>query len=548
METPQATSTPLHGRVAAALAVLAFFALTIGLVAGTGNFSNGLRQADEFQIYELHSKAEDAGYLRAAGEYLYSKTFVSKRFIPVHLLQNLACILLYGSNLTLWYLHTTTVGALACSFLYFACRRMGFRVVEAAGLVVFTVVGEQSVIWWRQFNGENTAFLLLAIALYGLVRGAAPNAPARWNVLFIAAATLSALAKESFIVMLPALAVWRLWLVHAHHGLPLRDALRRDRNVYLALGAVLFAIAAFIGGILRTTSYHYAGYRGFEIDQFASIVADTFSPGRAWLLWLAAAATLIAHRRGSVKPATPYALLGPLAIAALILVPQWLLYMRSGYSGSNVVDMERYLIPAMLGVSFLTFALIRRLRESAPANRTASVAAAVLIAGVAAMGLHQFTVAWADGKAYSERVAKTVDFFDRIAAATTEDSQITVVYSVVSFREARRVSIRLQEVMNRPNLVFLPVPFDQSLDAFYDGVEKQMLYGDIFEQPIVDGSVAGADPIHAKSEVVLTTRDDLVEPLNELPWFDKTQYEAFDLELYRLTAFVRKPPAAPAAE
>jgi cell shape-determining protein MreD len=188
--------------------------------------------------------------------------------------------------------------------------------------------------------------------------------------------------------MIPALVYWSLWLTYQKTlkeqscfpsskqkflwgpgAVFLKRAPGRRRHLYIPVFLLLVCVVELIH-ILRnvgTTGVVYAGYEGFSLSGFLKTAVQMTLSTHGWiiLIQLAIIGILFYWKREKGEIASPiplHTLLWPVILAGLIVVPQVTLYMKSGIQ-------ERYLLPGVMGYTFLMVVLLRYIRLNTPLSR-----------------------------------------------------------------------------------------------------------------------------------------------------------------------------------
>lgn len=361
---------------------LAAIVLFWGVVlVGSGALFAGFHFIDDHEQMRMESD------LRAPGASLGQvvQTWVARdlkvRFRPLYYVHRVLLVKLIGTNWVLWELHQALLAVLTSLLLFAFCRRMGWAWTESILFPLLALVGPQAAIYWRLGPQEALGMLFLAAALYGMARAeTAPRRRAGYEALGLIAAALAALCKESFILVLPALAFWRVWLAEAAEppdaSPPLGwwGALRRARLsvavLLLVCAGGLFVVVSRVG----TENTGYAGVEGTGPGGALLCLWRGFSHYELYTLALGLAALFAANfaARRRVGPS----LIPALALFLLLLLPQGMLYAKSGIY-------ERYHLPAAVGLAFFLGWVYRALRR-----RNSWLALAFLVVLLANAGWH----------------------------------------------------------------------------------------------------------------------------------------------------------------
>lgn len=177
------------------------------------------------------------------------------RLRPVFLGWHFFKIALVGARPVPQHLLTLALGVLAAFALSRALRAAGADLASALLFPALVLLsGPQGDVWYLLFSSaETVAMPLLALALWGLAHAARRPASGRLDALWLGAAWLAALAKESFALVLPALLLLRVALESCAHEQSLWRTARARRGVLiwgLALCALVLAGAASLVWLL----------------------------------------------------------------------------------------------------------------------------------------------------------------------------------------------------------------------------------------------------------------------------------------------------------
>ena len=252
----------------------------------------------------------------------------------------------FGSHPFLWHGALLLWGTLTCYLLYLAVRMLGADIASATVFVLLLVLsGSQNWIWIDLVPAETFGMLMTGFAVWAIVVASRRPSTARWHVLVLVAVALAGLAKESFVLLIPALLALHLTCHRVLRGGTWRQS-AVALNGTLAVGAIIFVIE--IGLIGRSLLVMPAGYGASA----AGLSLASFDP-RQWLQLL----SVLPLNVRIVLAVTPFVWAGiwlaeresgssALAAAAVLVLwmaPQLVLYKNS--------MQERYLFPLVLGVA-----------------------------------------------------------------------------------------------------------------------------------------------------------------------------------------------------
>ena len=209
---------------------------------------SGFHFIDDHQILTMH---RDFVNIHSFGD--FKQFFVQllnihpDRFIPFYFVHRVFELAIFGTNHVLWSVYTGMMAVFSSFFLYIFSRKLDFSKLESLILPFTFIVGYQSVIWYELGRTENIGILMLSLTLMFMALSIKSK---RYNTLFetlfIISALLMSLCKESFILIIPALLLWKLWLYSNEKKISLLNSLKRNIFTVVLLATVVFAELIYI--------------------------------------------------------------------------------------------------------------------------------------------------------------------------------------------------------------------------------------------------------------------------------------------------------------
>jgi hypothetical protein len=450
------------------LAIALIPLVVFGFLVGTGNVTTGPRLTDDNQIYRLQIELAESGFLQVFVDDVSSRIGM-KRLVPIHCLHKVAQAALLGGDLVLWSLWVGALAALGGILLFVFCRLCDFSVFESLAFALLTIVGEQSVTWWRLFHGEGIGMVLVAGSMICMALRVRTGRRA-FELPFVALLVLAILVKESFILAAPAILLWKVWLTRVFTGASVVSAFRQSLASIVTVAVVSVAAVAIILFVFPSTDFGYAGWTGFRMDWIVRILRQYAWISDAWLLPVLLIVLLVARRifpraQEEDAPAEAAPPPGSGVFVALIwvslTVPQLLLNMQSGLSGGH--EYARYVLPAILGMALLVVLLLRRIRRELGAGSPVHVASIVLVSFVF---LLDGRVAWLSGQKYARVSRRNDTLLDTIGARVDPADPVVLAFSNSNLNQitgVMRVYYILRERHGFEEIYFLPVPGSPSM-------------------------------------------------------------------------------------
>lgn len=385
-----------------------------------------------------------------------------------------------GINFPLWAAYTGLQAVLTTFFFFVFARLINFSILEAVLFALLTTVGAQSAIWWMLGPAETIGTFLLSICLVLVALSATSS---RWQRIHLGVAVLSALlmslSKESYILMLPAIALLIVWLHKRRIGTWSKaiqsTAFSCIILLFLFLGELLF-VKYFVG---TTPEIGYAGFNGFHLSAVWQASRSLGMNGDWWIILISLFPLLIqSYQENSLKLGhstswkslyqTFSSLVILLILFALIVIPQAILYAKSGIS-------QRYLFPGIVAYSLLNIWLYRDTNQR---SKNLSQFILLLIGISLSFKLH---AVWGTARIFALEGKATNQLLTTIAANTTPTESILIVTNPLVYYEWNySIKKYLNYVSDRTNLYVASFEqvdtndFGKKLRTFYNGqtIEK----------------------------------------------------------------------------
>jgi len=457
--------------------VLFFVALLVfGIVSLSGNLLAGPRIVDDNQIFRLQQELSKSSFLDVAQNEINTRLWHFRRLVPLFCIHKVAEAKLFGGNLLAWSVYTSLLGVLTVFFLFRFGRIIGFSIIESIFLALLSLLGSQSALWWKLIHGEGLAMLCLSISL--MCMGSSVKSKddrILHEILFVSFAILASLSKESFVLILPALIFWQILFRSEDYGISLRASVKGNILPIAVLLAVfageLLFILFFLGKARVTT---YAGWDGFDFENFMQASRQFFQIAGLWILLLPFILVVCLIIYQSINSRDKKQIHGTylkglflhLFLFFLILFPQLLLHMKSGFVRKNDTDIifSRYLLPSMVGYAYIVVYLLRYLRvtlkkkASGPMNVSGRLGMILVLSAIVVHLGTRTGIAYNEASSYA-RYSHTINkWLNDIKLNTKESDNIMIVYDPVRhYRYTFRLRYILNGMLDRHNIYYYPV-------------------------------------------------------------------------------------------
>ena len=337
------------------------------------------------------------------------------RFEPLDYTLRYAVTRLVGARFFALHAAMFFVGWVTLLCLFTASRIAGLFPSKALLIPLLTLLAPDAFsIWYRLGTAETWGTLFLSLALvccFAAVR----SGRLFWDLAMLTTSVAAALSKESFALVLPALAILRWWLVRTaptwwssqtKAQIVEPGTLRRGRRVVsgLLISFGLISVVVLVT-VLRASSGSEGGMAlrasgsGALKFAFYGVAAVAFLGGG----WLPVLAVILSKgRQGLVEWVRKDNLAVPVIFLLAWLVPQYAVYVSRGG------PLGRFALPSAIGIAMAMTGAIVYVSSRGP-RIARTVCAAWLIGWATVAGLHivkTVSAARADGAALKQMLVE----------------------------------------------------------------------------------------------------------------------------------------------
>jgi len=373
-------------------------------------------------------------------------------------------------NITAWSVYFAILGVLTSFFLFKFLSILNFTFIQSILFSLLTLTGVQSVIWYQFADAENLGMFFLSLSLLFLAKSIYSGKYILfYKIFFILSLLLSALCKESFILMIPAVLFLYLWQYSKKKSLTILKSVKDNLAVtvipLLAVISLLFIIVFFIGidktgqtGVdnkimslkfLREFFYtlRYSTY--FLIILFGIFILIDFK---------ISGSEKILSKDFFLKIVNEF--LSITILFFLIIIPQFTLYYKSGMR-------DRYFLPFIIGFSFFIIFLIKKIYDSNSISVFVKYLFLSLTIIILLFEIKNNTIPYM--RKYAEDSISSDKMLNSIILNTKKESVITAVMDPVqNFEQAKSLMIYLKNIAGIKNINFNFTKRDYITDSFSD--------------------------------------------------------------------------------
>jgi hypothetical protein len=377
------------------------------------------------------------------------------RFRPIYDVLLRLCTQVYGLNPFTWYLSSLLVAITTSIVFYLIGRLQKFSQIESIGFAALIVFGQQSSTYTRFGTPETTATLFVALSfLFASLTSDRQINQRAYDWLFIIFGLLAALNKEACILILPALAAFKIWHLSQISDISLKESfdLNKYPTVFILSCFILFLAYIKLGGV------NGPGYAGIDRDTLSimSILNSLLANGAIF------GSALIANIGYylTIKDRVRVRSSGFYISIALIIIPQLILYNKTGM-------LWHYVLPASIGVSLLTFYPLAKIRSSS--TKAYKIAIGLILTILAIQII--FTATYF--QTISNRTAPIKTMVSDLANCVRQDAPLAIVGNPYIDYEALTAFYKIADLAIYNNRIWLATYASKNADLSIDVLKTE---------------------------------------------------------------------------
>lgn len=319
--------------------------LVFGILLLMGTMTCGWHLTDDHEFLRIiyYSRVEGRSFWDILIE--FTSRDLSFRFRPIYMPARVLSCYMFGDNLFLYYLMKALETFVSCVLLYYVGQQFANNKIASFLFAAISLVGYQSVAWWKLGTHEMQGVLLLSISWLSLMWWLKKGKRV-WEVVSIVSAVFMMLYKESFLVVAPFIMVFVLYydfyLSKAEFSLTNLWGIIKKRCDYLIIIGLVFSFLAgyFVFGI-GISGYDMTGEDSEGLfSAYWNGMVNSLEDNLKWyfrfgVLFVAILLTYWDELKKRWKE---------MVLVCLFVVPQIAIYGRVGFSG-------HYLLPLTIAFS-----------------------------------------------------------------------------------------------------------------------------------------------------------------------------------------------------
>lgn len=328
----------------------------------TGTLTSGYHFTDDHKMIDIENSLTDSTLIHTVIDYV--KDDLNIRFRPGYYLYYILMVKIFSLNFFSLSIFVGVLALFSFSFFYFGARRLGYSITQSFLFVLLMFVGSQASIWWRLGTNETIGIFFLGLSFLFMTKCLDLKYYRINNILFIIFLIITSLCKESFIIVIPAFIIYKIWNEKVFFNIKIRESI--INNWLSILPAIIVFIELWIiKFVIGTNQIGYAGLTS-SFAEFINGIKNIILNPASLLVWIKLLMLLIPIYLVSflfIKENKKTLLLQSLktlsvcfCFAMLIILPSIIMHAKSGM-------VERYLLPATFGLAFLVISIIQNTQQ-----------------------------------------------------------------------------------------------------------------------------------------------------------------------------------------
>lgn len=314
--------------------------------------NSGFHFVDDHEVIKIKSELTSSTLIDVTNKWVKEDIKNNIRFRPLYFIIRVFETWLLGSDFLLWSLLNGVLCCLALISFYLGMRNLKFGVGESIAFLIITFIGPQTAVWWRLGPGESMGMVFLGLAFYFMSISQGSRTYHLNSLFFVFFLILTSLTKESFLIIIPAMIILKIWIDYNYLRSALKEALYKNLLLLLPL-TVMFIELYFI------KFYVGIGYSGLDTkftENIHNILLTSLVFAKTYLNLLEVVLILMIISWFILKMRIR-AIFFPVVLFLLIVIPNIVLYAKSGL-------VERYLLPASFGLGFLVLSFVKSFEDN----------------------------------------------------------------------------------------------------------------------------------------------------------------------------------------
>jgi hypothetical protein len=237
----------------------------------SGSLFDGYHFEDDHEIAAIHHEltVQKSNIFQIIFQWIKNDQFWGS-FRPFYWMHRVVNTRLFGFNLFLVSFYNLFLASISTFCFFLFARKLEYSFENSILFSFFTTLGLQSEVWWW-LGGPAEAlgtFLLSLSLLFLLLSISSKRFKLLWQILFYIFVLLMSGSKESFVLIIPALAFLKTWLFHQENNISWYRSIKENSFIISLLLMTCILEILYINYFVGT-DFGYTGYEGFNYLKFS---------------------------------------------------------------------------------------------------------------------------------------------------------------------------------------------------------------------------------------------------------------------------------------
>lgn len=318
----------------------------------TRTLNSGYHFVDDHEVIRMKNDLKTSTFSEVSKNWVKEDLQTNGRFRPFYYVHRVAEAKILSSDFFLWSLYTSLLYCFTLICFYSGARKLRFSIAESIVVLVVTFVGSQSAVWWRLGPGESLGMFLLSLSFYFMAASLNGKNFNIKNLFFVFFLIIASLTKESFLLIIPAMIVFKIWNDKVILWKSLRESVMK--NLILAIPAGVLAYELYY------IKFHVGiSYSGLDTRLIANVLAAIITALHFFTTYInlvIAGIILLSVGIYYTRKLPVKFSLEVIVFFILVIAPNIILYSKSGM-------VERYLLPSTFALGILIASFIRGIEK-----------------------------------------------------------------------------------------------------------------------------------------------------------------------------------------
>lgn len=319
--------------------------LVFALLLLSGTISSGFHFIDDHEIIRINQELSVQGDSLISCIIRWVGSDLNIRFRPFYYILRVIWTAILGDNFTAWSVLKGAETVITMTFLYFCARLLKCNKLVSVFFSATIMVGTQAAVWWWLGPQEGIGMLFFAIGFFFLINYMNFN-KSNDKYLSILFFVISSLTKESFVILIPAVVFYAVFLGEGQTWSYKQVANSiRQKGDFVLIMLLTFIVEIFV--IFFWVGTNQIEYAGIDAtlklgDYIRNILYSLKNELFIFSLWGTILLVLVC---GGENYKQVLFLLKEFIFSMLVMLPQAILYAKSGMG-------QRYLLPWTFGFAY----------------------------------------------------------------------------------------------------------------------------------------------------------------------------------------------------